>query len=420
MQNEHPAPPIRWTTATIVLAVVITLFFAALTYQQAYPEREPALQSTIQQHSGFAERLQAGQELRRGLNSLPHPGYFYLLIALNRAGLSLELAATLVLLTAHLAAVYVIYRIYRHFLGESLPESTILLFTFLVLIVGAIYVPFFNPSPYFGQGSPNVHHNSTVILAKPIATLVFFLGIALMEQNDTGKRTRLLVITALLLALSVVIKPTFAIVFLPALGLYLLIERTQLVKRLWTLALIVLPTILLLLIQMASYYQTPVSGEEAPRGLQLVFLDVWHTQTHSVPISILLAIAFPLAVTIFRYKSLIARPYLIVAWLMTLIGAVQFAFIGETQDGEVLRSANWIGGYLMGLSALFTVAVLEFLGWLRERREARQAGAAQPGTAFWATSVIFGLHLVSGLFYDTILLVWGKLPPPLEPLSTLF
>jgi hypothetical protein len=387
--------------------MLVGLFFGVLTYRQVYV----ANSGTIYTHIQFAERIQAGEAMKSDFNNLPHLGYFYLLVALNEIGLTFQLAATLVLVTAHLATAIIIYLVYRHFLGEAVSNDTILLFTFLVLIIGALYVPFFNPSPYFGQGSPNVHHNSTVIILKPISTLTFFLVVPLMAQNGTREYRRL-IITTLLLALSVIVKPTFAIVFIPAVFIYLLVIRTHFLKRLWILSLIMLPTVFILLVQLVYYYQTPVTGEEAPRGLQLVFLDVWHTQTHSVPISLLLAVAFPLAISLFRHKSLIAKPYLIIAWLMTLIGAAQFAFIAETLDGSVHGSANWIGGYLMGLSALYIVAVLEFMNWLGERRRVSRSGTNTP---FWVTLVLLSLHVMSGLVYDYVLLIKARITGPLQP-----
>ena len=57
--------------------------------------------------------------------------------------------------------------------GLSLPETAV--FTWLLSLSGAIFIPWFNKTPYLGQGSPNPWHNPTTIMVRPIALLIFVL-----------------------------------------------------------------------------------------------------------------------------------------------------------------------------------------------------------------------------------------------------
>jgi hypothetical protein len=53
-------------------------------------------------------------------------------------------------------------------------ENFFLFMTFALMVVTAIYVPFFNRSVYLGQGSPSLIHVPTIIVVKPFVFLHYF------------------------------------------------------------------------------------------------------------------------------------------------------------------------------------------------------------------------------------------------------
>ncbi len=409
-QSDHgialqPSGSLGSPLLRVIVFALVSLFFALLSWKQITPLKS----TTIKEHIEFAEKMMRGEELYDDLESLPHKGYFHGLILLHQIGFSFAGAALLVLTAGHVAAFGITYAIYRHFLRDRVSDSLLLGAAFGSLVVAALFIPILNPSPYYGQGSPNTHHNSTVILLKPVATLAFFLVI--QELCHTAFRVRWILFAAGAMALSVIIKPTFAIVFVPAILPLILSSRVNLKHRILTGSLILVPSMLVLLLQYQSYYVAESQGREwviAP-------FEVWQTQSDNIACSIIAAVAFPLAMGIFRLRQSRMKPYLLVAWMMTGIGLLQFALLAEYGEGQMLWSGNWIGGYLMGLSMLYTFSIAEFIAWLSE---VKQSGK-NPPWKFLAVYFLLVLHVTSGIVYDVVLIKHGKLPPPLMQ-STLF
>jgi hypothetical protein len=383
----------------LLFIILVASYFNNLFYAQiTKPDG-----GTINEHIRFAENMLNGTPLNeaRSLESLPHVGYFYVLIGLYELGLSFNQAAILVLSLAELLSFITTYIAFRYYLQQRIPDIFIVLAAAASIIISTLYLPFINPSPYFGQGSPNVHHNSTVILLKPIATLAFFL--ILSEFQRDKKRLSWMIGASLVFALSIMVKASFAIVFVPALGLWLLLQPQRKQNILWG-SLILLPAVLLLLIQYLSYFQLA----EHHRGIKFVFWAVWLMHSPNIPASIVQALAFPLLLCLSRWKNLKYRNFMLVAWFMTVFGIIQFAFIAETLNGEVLKSGNWISGLLMGLSLLYTVALLEYLEWASELRRSKPMQIV----LFVLISLLMLAHLYSGISYDMILFRRGRIPLP--------
>ena len=94
----------------------------------------------------------------------------------------------------------------------------------LLGIAAAIYVPWFNKLPYLGQGSPNVWHNPTNNMVRPIGLLVFGLTaieLARLKEDRfrSSARAAIVIPSALLLVLSTLAKPSFVQIYYPALFL---------------------------------------------------------------------------------------------------------------------------------------------------------------------------------------------------------
>ena len=337
--------------------------------------------TTIKLHIQFAD------DLVGGIIRLPHLGFFQAAVAFhNLLGLSIENASFLTLSIASTLTALVIFVILRLHLPTS-SMGTVLGFTAILLIAGPIYLPFFNESVYFGQGSPNVWHNATVVTVKFVALIAFYLTIKFLDTPQF-RRTPFIGATATTL-LSAHIKPTFVLAFVPALGIYVTLRHPKHWSRYGRLLLIALPTVPLLLWQ---YRYFPGTG----RSITFGFLTVWSKFTPNVLVSILLVLAFPLSVLAFRIRELRTNGPLAVAWLMTLIGICYFALIVVTAPPNLtIISGNWMGPYLMALTMLFVTSVVEFLKGLN------QVGPSRP---IWrlklsVQSLLLALHVYGGLFY---------------------
>jgi hypothetical protein len=337
--------------------------------------------TTVQVHLVYAKNLLHGETV-----TLPHLGFFQAAVAGHYLfGISIENACFLTLSIASTLTAFVIFVILKRHLPTT-SMATVVGFTASLMIVGPIYFPFFNKAVYFGQGSPTVWHNATIVTVKFVALAAFYLTIMYLEAHRF--RPSLFIGATAATFLSAHIKPTFVMAFLPALGIYLALRHPKGWSLYGRLILLALPTIALLVWQ---YRYFPATG----RSITVGFLTTWRMFTPNVFISILLALAFPLSVLTFRIRELRTNGPLTVAWLMTLIGIGYFALIVVvSSSGSLIKSGNWIGPYLMALTMLFVTSVVEFLKGLN------RAGSRPGGRLIVSVQSLFlSLHLYGGVFY---------------------
>jgi hypothetical protein len=117
------------------------------------------------------------------------------------------------------------------------------------------------------------------------------------------------------------------------------------------------------------------------------FLRHWQTRTPSVPYSIVAALAFPLAVTVFRWRSTFATPARSLPWLMLLLGMGMYATLIDT---VWIGVSNFGWSYMIGQVMVFLYGVIEFVRWRPTRSDA---------LAYGVTSVLLSLHVLSGTYY---------------------
>ncbi|ARN73872.1 hypothetical protein [Oceanicoccus sagamiensis] len=355
--------------------------------------------TTIALHTKYAI------ELAEGTKNLPHGAYFYSLWFFKSiSGLSWQASTTvLISFLATLNAIVVHY-----IFSKLLPNFStikILAMTFVAMTVAAIYIPFFHESVFFGQGSPNVWHNSTVIAVKAISVLIFYMLIEFLEKEDQNLSWKPAVTIAALMTLSVLVKPTLMIVLLPAIALHLVVMHRKNFTLYWKATLIVLIPILLMLYQFSSL-NTDV-GSKGARVQKIELLTVWRMFTPNVAISILITLAFPLAILVFRFRNVVQDRFLSVAWFAMLAGMLQFSLLAEYKlNGDIITSANWIGGYLIGLTLVFVFSIAEFARWLEQAETASQSRVID--IKIWITSILLALHTYSGFYYIYDLLIDRK------------
>ena len=135
------------------------------------------------------------------------------------------------------------------------------------------------------------------------------------------------VLVSVMLLLATLIKPNFALFFLPAAAAYVLIIHFRSLTAWWRSALLVAPTLAILASQYFFFY-----GEEtgSDKGIGIEFLKVWRPYSPNVAISILLAVAFPLSILIYRPRQSLKDPGLFLAWICFAVALAQAALFFET------------------------------------------------------------------------------------------
>lgn len=139
-------------------------------------------------------------------DSYPLWQIFVALAALFR--MPVAAATALVCSPLHVADFILIIRFLDHYEFRS---KTIAPLTCALLLLGPMYLPWYNPNIYLGQGTPNVWHNPTTICVRPFALATFLLIINILkkgeEQKECGRKE--FVVLAVMLVCCNLAKPSF-------------------------------------------------------------------------------------------------------------------------------------------------------------------------------------------------------------------
>lgn len=301
---------------------------------------------------------------------------------------------------------------------ESAFRSNLIAFSFC--FVQALYFCWLDTGgDYLGVFSPNPLHNPTQMGVQCFIVFTFCLVVDLLsyEKDRTclpvffhveRSPRRYYVILSVALFLSVVMKPTFAEMFIPAVAFFMLGSWiTRLIrkdapaayfKRCLVMLLCALPALLYMLAQFLVFFffQGAVYSEG---GLIITkWLEVWKLFSDNVFLSVLLGMAFPIYVFLLdtRYflKSVAGR----LALLGYGIAFLEAAVLGE--EGIRMGHGNFLWPLMSGMLIFWLVAILRLL--VLERAE--EYTGIRRGLLLFGWFLFF-CHFFCGLvFYRTAML----------------
>ena len=280
---------------------------------------------------------------------IPHPLWHLVTFGISKLFfISIESAAVISSASLVTLWVYLAYRLVR----KMLPDYTIglhTLVTFSIIIIGPLCIPWYSKIIYLGQGSPNVWHNVTLWAVKPFALLSVWCT---LKGVETSKKMPYL-IALVSVVLSIFAKPSFIIMFLPALVIFSLIKgiyRDPLFQRFF----LVLSTISVLIL---SYQYTHTFGNKEESHIVFDLFGVWSLSSLNIGISILLGLAFPLLLALFKTEILNENTILL-SWIMTSIGIAYYALFAET--GRYYTHGNFGWSYMIAMSLLYLFSIIKF------------------------------------------------------------
>lgn len=406
----------------LLIAGAMAVFYAA--YKVSYVSVDYGIHLDIVKELDWSDPLQM-------LRDHPEPVWHLLVrAAMGLGGFSAERAAGLVsgglCALTYLMAAHFLYRASRPDLAHdqgrlSLPAAA--LSALVLSLAAAVYVPWFNRTPYLGQGSPNPWHNPTTIMVRPVGLLIFMLvmGECVRVQRagfrkGQGLRIGKGILLAILLVLSNFSKPSFVQVFYPAIFLlmllWLFVYRFRNFPFGMQLLVCCLPSAALMGMQFFfAFYSRNETPGGTTEGVMIAPFKVAGLYTDNIAVSTLLVLAFPLFAAL---CSLIRRTFDwtdAFAWLMLLAGMAEKFLLAE--KGTRLWHGNFNWGYILALYFVWFAAIRDYALWgasLRARRG--RAGQAAGGGAsvlgFVLAGGILALHLVSGIYYLYYLIVLGN------------
>ncbi len=222
--------------------------------------------------------------------------------------------------------------------------------------------PLLMPGPFerdpwlIGYFPPNEWHNPTTLLSKPVMLVLFALGVDALRRSGASRQAVLGCAAAVFL--SVVIKPSFLMAFLPALGLAALVRWRQADWR-TVLAGFALPAVLFLAGQYLAYYASGASGNSlryAPLAAIAVFSP---TDAATLWWKLAASMAFP-ACVVLCFPRAWRDNRVVLAWV-TFAVALGWAYL-LAEDGRQVDHGNLLWSGQLAAFLLFAISAV----WLVE------------------------------------------------------
>lgn len=325
-------------------------FFAIGLYllqHQVYADGLHGYPSDIQEHIKFLKLFFEGKHY------IPHPlWHSSVKIVSSLSSLSIEASAVIVTSLYIVTFVYIVYRLTKLFLknlqtkNNCYHEAILLTTTFIIVVIGPFYLPFYERIIYSGQGSPNIWHNVTYWTVKPIALLTIYFSVRTL-QFFNFKYALIALLTALV---SIIAKPSFILIFMPSIIL-LTLSRYRIKRNIYFVALLTISVFAVLLYQFLHKY----GGDSK---IIIDFLGVWSLKSRSIGISIIFAIAFP-SLFLLLYQNAIKNDFVLLSWLQFLFGVFLYAIFAE--EGNNYMHGNFGWSYMLSLSFLYLFSIIEFI-----------------------------------------------------------
>jgi hypothetical protein len=240
-------------------------------------------------------------------------------------------------------------------------------------------------------------------MAKPFVLTIILLVIPILD--DFKERTPFwnIVLAGILLMISAFIKPNFALIFIPALGIYVLIKYFREFGKYLKSFLIILPAVLLLLYQFFSTYIN-TDNKILGTGDQIIFsfFGAWSVHTPCLPLSVFRTLIFPLSIIIYRRREIQNNNYLIFSWILYIIAFMEFSLLAEKKS---FYAQNFVNGYNFSLISLYTFSAIELLKWIKDTNFSfniygvRYSGLSTDHKKIFVSTILFYLYVVSGIIY---------------------
>lgn len=304
---------------------------------------------------------------------------------LSRAKISLYLAAVIVQVAAQLMTALILYFWFGSLPGRLGEWKRVFWSVTLTLVAPVMALVFLDKSYYYGYIGLANYHNPTVHLLRPFSLLSFIFAIRVL----TGSRspTWMVVVSAFVMVFSALIKPNYALIILPALGVLVLVRLLRKEPVDWWMAVagIALPACAVLVAQAVLAY-----GSGDGNGIIFAPLAVEGAFSSYLPLKLFLSSIFPISTFLAYRKRVTIEPALPLAWFAFGFGLLQVYLLAES--GGRFMDANFRWGAQIGLFLLFAASARFLL------QKAPSLDKTFP-KRIWLTYSTYLPHLAAGIIY---------------------
>lgn len=240
----------------------------------------------------------------------------------------------------------------------------------------------------------NPYWNATYLAVRPFTVLSFFLAAKVLSEYEEHFSLRDGVGLGVSVFLATFTKPSFTFVLAPVLAATvfwrLVAKKFIYWKNTAALCCCFLPTALLLVYQFwGVFVGTNSRGEETGIGLEMG--KAWHVYSGNIPLSIVMALLFPLVVLVLNWKELKRDGAFRLAWQIMLVGFLSFLMLYE--KGFRFEHMNFSWGYMHGLFFVFMISVIQMLKNAMKRENVVYKLFLVPEL------VTYAYHLVCGIVF---------------------
>lgn len=379
----------NWFAITVLVGMVILVSAPVYRFRIMTP-----VDSDYGTHIAFAIDLIKRQPAPA--YTLAHPIIQVLLIGIywvSRAKISLYLAAVIVQVVAQVLTALVLYFWFGPLPGRWGAAWRVFWAVSLTLVAPIMLLAPVDGQFYYGYIGLANYHNPTVHLLRPFALISFLFAVrVVMRPRSPGW---MVVVSAVVIVVSALIKPSYALVILPALGVLALARWLRKEPVDWWMVLggFALPACAVLAVQGVITYSDGSSIILAP-------LVVEGAYSGALLLKFLLSIVFPLAVLLAYYHPLRKSPEMQLAWLVFGVGALELYLLAES--GNRLPDANFRWSAQIGLFLLFAASARYLLHCAPALTKTRLKSSLLVAGAYLphlVAGVVYYLHMFSSKAY---------------------
>ena len=306
----------------------------------------------------------------------------------------------------------VIYFLRKHF-NEKANKYLVATLSFILFIVGPIWIPWKNKYIILGCGGPNVWHNATNICGRAVGIFAFFYCMILLEKMVKSDYTYIpnlkrCVCLSFILFLSLFAKPSFIQSFGPSFAIlliyYLIKSKGAFIKQFLVFCAASILPLLYLIRQFLFYFSTSntnpglVTGVSG-NGITIEFPPVSDC-LHTIDCHILI-LMFPMIMVVLMGIKGKLDIYHAVVWLMHFFSTTYAVVLHGAAHGE-MGWAVYIAYFFVYLVGVRDFIYLYFMDCKWENTKVK-------AISFSAACTVLAVNILVGLIYLYLLIVLKKI-----------
>ena len=364
----------------------------------------PVMSHASKAEVDFVTHIRHAQRLPNSTYYVNHVLFHGIFLSIHQVAPSVARtdAALAAILLVMLPVPLMVFALLRKAAGDSLSITVLIAISLALTIVAPITI-WLNKF-MLGYINPIVYHNPTSITARlfviPLSLLAFRIFQAQPYLN-LNQRVFIALLSATLLLLSILAKPSYAFALLPGCCLFALwrVFRRKRVDWLLLIGGFCIPGSVLL----GLFYLLAYTSAESDSGIRIgVFTFVHHwIPTWRIPIQFLLSLVFPLAVFALYFERARRNLYLIMCWIIFVSSVVPFYILYE--EGPRISYGHFVWGSYHAVFLLMFASLLFLVKQHARESQSRSSDFSLFGLGISRKVAIamlaFGLHLLSGINY---------------------